>query len=161
MKRRLNIACALVHEPLIVFLDEPTVGVDPQSRNYIFESVKRLQTEGLTVIYTTHYMEEAERLCDRVAIMDAGKILGMDSVGGLISTYGGASIVIAEINDAPTDFSFKGARVNDSVLRVSSNEPFADVAKLADCGLQIKTLRIDQPDLEGVFLSLTGKSLRD
>src|SRR5439155_6552456 len=74
MKRRLNLACALVHDPTVVFLDEPTAGVDPQSRNYLFETVEKLAADGRTIIYTTHYMEEAQRLCDRVAIMDHGKI---------------------------------------------------------------------------------------
>src|SRR6478609_8682907 len=84
MKRRLNLAVALVHEPQVIFLDEPTAGVDPQSRNHIFERIEQLRGEGRTVVYTTHYMEEAQRLCDRVAIMDGGRILDLDTVPALI-----------------------------------------------------------------------------
>ena len=84
MKRRLNMAVALVHDPQVIFLDEPTVGVDPQSRNHIFERIEELKAIGRTLIYTTHYMEEAQRLCDRVAIMDHGKILDLDTVDALI-----------------------------------------------------------------------------
>jgi len=161
MKRRLNLACALVHEPKVVFLDEPTVGVDSQSRNHLFDSVQRLRDEGLTVVYTTHYMEEAERLCDRVAIMDQGKILAMDSVPGLISTYGGLSMIVVELLGAPDGFSFRGAVPENSELKFGSSEPFEDIAKLSHAGLRVKSLRVEQPDLEGVFLSLTGKTLRD
>ena len=80
MKRRLNIAAALMHEPEILLMDEPTVGVDPQSRNHIFDSIEELKRSGITLIYTTHYMEEAQRLCDRVAIIDQGKLLALDTV---------------------------------------------------------------------------------
>ena len=79
MKRRLNLACGLIHQPQLVLLDEPTVGVDPQSRNHLFESLKQIQTEGTTILYTTHYMEEAERLCDRIGIMHGGKIIAIGS----------------------------------------------------------------------------------
>ena len=89
MKRRLNIAAAVLHEPELVLLDEPTVGVDPQSRNAIFDSIEALKAQGRTLVYSTHYMEEAVRLCDRVAIIDAGKVLALDTVPGLIRTHGG------------------------------------------------------------------------
>ena len=89
MKRRLNLACALVHEPKVFFLDEPTVGVDPQSRNHIFTSIEKLRESGCTLIYTTHYMEEAQRLCDRVAVIDKGKLLAVDTVENLIKQHGG------------------------------------------------------------------------
>jgi ABC-2 type transport system ATP-binding protein len=100
MKRRLNIAAGLIHKPRILFLDEPTVGVDPQSRNFIFEHVERLHAEGMTIVYTTHYMEEAERLCDRVAVMDQGRILALDTVPGLLAMLGGGIIYagLAEIS---------------------------------------------------------------
>jgi len=84
MQRRLNLVCGLIHDPPVILLDEPTVGVDPQSRNAIFESIEALKREGRTIVYTTHYMEEAERLCDRVAIMDHGKVLALDTIGGLL-----------------------------------------------------------------------------
>ena len=89
MKRRLNLAAALVHEPTLLLLDEPTVGVDPQSRNSIFDSIEALRRAGTTIVYTTHYMEEAARLCDRVAIIDHGKLLGLDTVHGLIGRTAG------------------------------------------------------------------------
>jgi ABC-2 type transport system ATP-binding protein len=161
MKRRLNLACALVHGPEVVFLDEPTVGVDPQSRNFIFDSVERLRNEGLTVLYTTHYMEEAERLCDRVAIMDHGKILGLGTVPELINTFGGESMIIAEFDRPPSDFHFPGAIIDDVNLKLPSKEPFKDVAKLAETGAGLKSLLVERPNLETVFLSLTGRSLRD
>jgi ABC-2 type transport system ATP-binding protein len=161
MKRRLNLACALVHDPRIVFLDEPTVGVDPQSRNYIFDTVERLKTEGLTVVYTTHYMEEAQRLCDRVGIMDKGKMLALDTVDALVSSYGGASVVTAEFERPPKDLVFAGAEIDDTTMRITSQEPFREIAKLADTRWPLKTLKVDRPDLESVFLSLTGRRLRD
>jgi ABC-2 type transport system ATP-binding protein len=161
MKRRLNIACALVHEPKVVFLDEPTVGVDPQSRNYIFESVERLRSEGLTVVYTTHYMEEAQRLCDRVAIIDHGKILALDTVEALIQAHGGGSLVIAELERIPENFAYVEGELIDSTLRISTMHPFQEVAKLAQMAVPMSSLRVDRPDLESVFLSLTGRSLRD
>ena len=161
MKRRLNIACGLVHEPRIVFLDEPTVGVDPQSRNYIFDSVQRLKSEGLTVVYTTHYMEEAQRLCDRVGIMDRGKLLALDSVDGLIKQYGGKSSVTAEFEEPPAESPLPGAELEGATLTALTDSPLQDVARLAQSGLALKTLHVERPHLESVFLSLTGRSLRD
>jgi ABC-2 type transport system ATP-binding protein len=88
MKRRLNLACALVHDPKVLICDEPTVGVDPQSRNHILASIEQLRQDGLTLVYTTHYIEEAQRLCDRVAIVDHGKVLALDTVAGLVRAHG-------------------------------------------------------------------------
>src|SRR4030043_1303952 len=95
MKRRLNMVCSLLHEPTLLLLDEPAVGVDPQSRNSIFDTIEAMKKQGRTIIYTTHYMEEAERICDRVAILDYGKILDMDSVHNLIAKHGGPSHIEA------------------------------------------------------------------
>ena len=89
MKRRLNLAAAVVHDPEIVLLDEPTVGVDPQSRGLIFDNVLALRARGRTIVYATHYMEEAERLCDRVAIVDHGRLLALDTVDSLVAAHGG------------------------------------------------------------------------
>lgn len=161
MKRRLNIVCALVHEPQVVFLDEPTVGVDPQSRNYIFDSVEKLVAEGTTVVYTTHYMEEAQRLCNRIAIMDHGKILALGTLDELISKYGGNSLVIADLMAPPPDPSVFAGQIQDNSIRISSGQPFKEVARLAEMGLEMAALRVERPDLESVFLSLTGRSLRD
>src|SRR6185436_6211292 len=98
MKRRLNLAAALVHDPDLLLLDEPTVGVDPQSRNKIFESIEALRDQGRTIIYTTHYMEEAERLCDRIAIVDAGKLLALGSLSELLAAHGGPPILVVKTN---------------------------------------------------------------
>jgi len=162
MQRRLNLACALVHEPDVLLCDEPTVGVDPQSRNHIFGSIEKLCAAGTTLIYTTHYMEEAQRLCDRVAIMDHGRILALDTVSALIDAHGGESIVEAEF--APGQGRDTGAAAGDwegDVLRMSTPYPFEAVAKLSSGEATIERLRIDRPDLERVFLELTGRSLRD
>ena len=96
MQRRLNIAVGLIHMPEVLFLDEPTVGVDPQSRNFIFEHVEELKAGGMTILYTTHYMEEAERLCDRVAIVDQGRVLALDTPHHLVSLIGGG-VIRAEV----------------------------------------------------------------
>ena len=99
MKRRLNVACAIVHDPELVVLDEPTVGVDPQSRNRILDNVKALRTAGKTVLYTTHYMEEAQRLCDRVAILEGGRLLDVDAPDALIARHGGPPRLHATFDD--------------------------------------------------------------
>ena len=165
MQRRLNIAAALVHEPEILLLDEPTVGVDPQSRNHIFESIQTLSKQGMTIIYTTHYMEEAERLCDRVAIIDHGKLMACDTVSGLLKTYGGASVVLAELKPGiqlPGSVSSLPAfNQTGQHIRFESSTPIEKVAQLSNEGLAFNNLKIQQPDLESVFLSLTGRSLRD
>lgn len=161
MQRRLNFACALVHDPQILVLDEPTVGVDPQSRNLMFEQVEKLKTEGRTIIYTTHYMEEAQRLCNRVAIIDHGKILALDTVDNLIDAYGGESIVVAEL-DKTNDSSIElPGEVDGLSLRFTSGKPLEEVARLAGLGVKFSRLRVDRPDLESVFLNLTGRRLRD
>ena len=104
MQRRLNLVCGLLHDPPVILLDEPTVGVDPQSRNQIFESIEALRKEGRTILYTTHYMEEAERLCDRVAIMDRGRILALDTVDALREKYGGEPVTRVERGSLETVF---------------------------------------------------------
>jgi linearmycin/streptolysin S transport system ATP-binding protein len=146
MKRRLNLAVALVHDPPLLLLDEPTVGVDPQSRNAMFERILELKTCGKTVIYTTHYMEEAQRLCDRVGIIDHGKFLAMDTVDNLIEQHGGKSVVTATRADGE--------------VRIESTDPLDECIKLQQAG-GIVSLRVDRPDLERVFLKLTGRALRD
>lgn len=161
MKRRLNLAVALVHDPRVLLLDEPTVGVDPQSRNHIFECIESLKRDGRTILYTTHYMEEARRLCDRVAIMDRGRILACDTVDGLIGQYGGRSVVSAELVRPPADASVLPSPLDGTSLRFDTDEPLQAVVRLAGAGVQFATLRVDRPDLETVFLSLTGRSLRD
>lgn len=161
MKRRLNLAVALVHNPRIIFLDEPTAGVDPQSRNHIFERIEELRLEGRTVIYTTHYMEEAQRLCDRVAIMDGGRVLDLDTVPALIDRYGGRSVVKAELVRAPADGVILPARLDGLSLRFESDRPLEEVGRLSSAGVAFQSLEVTRPDLETVFLTLTGRSLRD
>jgi len=172
MKRRVNLAAALVHEPRILFLDEPTVGVDPQSRNHIFETVERLSQEGTTVLYTTHYMEEAERLCDRVAIMDQGQILALGTPADLVATQGGGFIevglretgegIVERMNDIP---AIRSALLSDHTLSLRSRATNAALAPLINAlsagGAVVGSLSILEPNLETVFLSLTGKHLRD
>lgn len=161
MKRRLNMACAVLHEPQVLLFDEPTVGVDPQSRNHIFENIETLKSKGRTILYTTHYMEEAQRLCDRVAIMDHGKILAMGTVDELIERHGGRSVVTAELERPPTDPSSLPGTLAGTSLRFESDRPLEDVGKLATDGVRLLSLRVDRPDLESVFLALTGRRLRD
>ncbi len=146
MQRRLNLAVALVHDPEILLLDEPTVGVDPQSRNSIFNNILALASEGRTIIYTTHYMEEAERLCDRVGIIDHGKLLALDTVDGLIAAQGGLPELVVHAG---------GKR-----LEIRTADPLAELNRVA-AGAPIEQFRLDRPTLEQVFLNLTGRSLRD
>ncbi len=146
MKRRINLAVALLHDPEIILLDEPTVGVNPQSRNSIFDNILALKAEGRTVIYSTHYMEEAERLCDRVGIMDQGKLLALDSVQGLISGRGGLPLLVVE--------------TGGQKIEVRSADPLGELNRLA-ASAPVERFRLDQPTLEQVFLNLTGRTLRD
>jgi len=146
MKRRLNLAVALIHEPELLLLDEPTVGVDTQSRNSIFEKIEAMRKEGCTIVYTTHYMEEAQRLCDRVGIMDQGRMLALGTVQGLIAAHGGSSVVSAERSSGK--------------VRVETDDPVAELVKLQEGGKLLR-FSVESPDLEGVFLNLTGRHLRD
>lgn len=161
MKRRLNLACALVHSPKVLICDEPTVGVDPQSRNHIFEGIQQLGKEGCTLLYTTHYMEEAEKLCDRVAIMDKGKVLACDTVDQLIAAHGGSSVVEATLSEASTQITDLPGDVEGRVLRMETDRPLQAVADLGRAEVEIEQLRVDRPNLERVFLHLTGRRLRD
>ena len=146
MKRRLNLAAALVHDPQLLLLDEPTVGVDPQSRNKIFENIEALHAEGRTIIYTTHYMEEAVRLCERIAIIDAGRLLALGSVGELLAKYGGPPTLVVNTGGAER--------------RVQTADPLGELNRLAGAGA-IDAFQMERPTLEQVFLTLTGRSLRD
>ena len=161
MQRRLNLACALVHDPRVLFLDEPTAGVDPQSRHLLFERIEALHAEGRTVLYTTHYMEEAQRLCDRVAILDHGRILALDTVDGLIAAHGGKSVVEAEFAAAPIAAAELGGVVTGRALRVDTDRPLEALARIAAAGVPVERLRLERADLETVFLNLTGRRLRD
>jgi len=161
MQRRLNLAAALVHDPQVILLDEPTVGVDPQSRNHIFASIEQLKAEGRTIVYTTHYMEEAQRLCDRVAIMDHGKILDVDTIEALIDRHGGRSVVKAQLQRPPDEDVRLPAALDGLSLRFETEQPLEDIGQLSSLGVAFHTLEVARPDLETVFLTLTGRSLRD
>lgn len=161
MQRRLNLACALIHDPPILLLDEPTVGVDPQSRNLIFEDIEELKGQGRTIIFTTHYMEEAQRLCDRVAIIDSGRILALDTVEKLIEQYGGTSVIEADLVAPPDDPDRLPGHLEGTHLRLETDRPLEELAHLSESGVRFHRLRVDRADLETVFLNLTGRRLRD
>lgn len=173
MKRRLNIAAGLVHEPDLLILDEPTVGVDTQSRNAILETLEGLNKSGVTLLYTTHYIEEAERLCHRVGIMDQGKMIALDTPGTLVRDLG-TGILRIEFNSNPEDTllgqighlgSFRVMDDQSKHLRLETSQPdraARELLALMDkrAGM-LKTLDIIEPNLETVFVHLTGRSLRN
>ena len=173
MKRRVNIAAGLLHKPEVLFLDEPTVGVDPQSRNFIFENVESLNRDGLTVLYTTHYMEEAQRLCDRVAIIDQGQIIALDTPKALIDSLGGGIIhlgvppdmpgsLVAEVEHLPGVQSV--AHTDDKLEITAQHAQHALIGVIKvfnEADISITSLEILEPNLETVFLHLTGKRLRN
>ncbi len=161
MKRRLNLACSLIHDPPLLLLDEPTVGVDPQSRAHLFKQIESLRDAGKALIYATHYMEEAARLCRRVAIMDHGKFLALDRVDTLIEQHGGTSSVRLVLkSDPPEDVMLPG-ELHDGVVEWQTDSALDDLVKLSRAGLQWEEVAIRSPDLETVFLKMTGRSLRD
>jgi ABC-2 type transport system ATP-binding protein len=170
-RQRLSIALALVNDPELIFLDEPTTGLDPQGRRALWGHIERLRTEGRTVLLTTHYMEEAERLCDRIAIMDHGRILEMGTVSELVSRHFRERTVRFEVRPELTDAQLSTVR---GVTRVAHEETETalytrDVsgtvgALLAlgdELGIRDLDLAVRRPTLEDVFLELTGRALRD
>jgi len=178
MKRRLNIGIALLHRPQVLIMDEPTVGIDPQSRRNILDSVKELNRSGVTVLYTTHYMEEAQELSDRIAIMDQGRILALGTHSELVQIVGELHRVDLQLN-APAQRLLPVWRSVEGVRRVSAGDdenPAAPVTVLAEdsnrvlprlfesataAGVRITSVEIQEPNLETVFLHITGKALRD
>lgn len=150
MKRRLNLAAGLVHRPEVVILDEPTVGVDPQSRNHIFETIKQLRVEhGTTVVYTSHYMEEVEALCDRVAILDRGTIVAVGTVRELVATHAGAGDLQIETSDGV-------------VHRVPPSDAIGvAISAIEATGVKVTKVSSRTANLETAFLTLTGHALRD
>lgn len=174
MKRRINIAAALIHNPLVVFMDEPTVGIDPQSRNQIFDLIRLLKSQGITVVYTTHYMEEATVLCDRVAIVDGGKIIALGTVEELVAqVYGGVIELSCENNEEAiglsknlSEISFvKNVRLSEKKLELVVEDINQNVAVLLEkLNREESTARVTNimhPSLETLFLYKTGKKLRD
>lgn len=173
MKRRLNLAAALLHDPQILLLDEPTVGVDPQSRNAIFDNLLTLKARGKTLVYTTHYMEEAERLCDRIIIIDHSKVIADDTLHGLHRLLPVTNVLSIEL-ESPNGFRLEQLRVLPEVESAELRERLlrVGVRTLADGtpsvlrwlsanGYSYQHIVSERPDLETVFLTLTGRSLRD
>jgi ABC-2 type transport system ATP-binding protein len=174
MKRRLNLAAALLHDPRLLLLDEPTVGVDPQSRNAIFENLEALKKRGKTLLYTTHYMEEAERLCDRLVIVDRGRVMADDTLQGLHRRMREASVLSVELADAGDGFpmaelrelpevrsvEMRGRELRIGVRDLASESPRI-LQWLVDRGCPFEHVASQRASLETVFLNLTGRSLRD
>ena len=171
MKRRINIASALLHKPKVLFMDEPTVGIDPQSRNLIFEVLEKLHKEGMTIVYTTHYMEEAERFCDRIGIIDNGTIVAqgtlekLKSLGKIRETIVVAFTNLSDSLYEKISAEWEGSTRTDSVIHFISSDVKRDlsviVLKCSQVGLNISRIDIQKVNLETIFLSLTGKQLRD
>jgi ABC-2 type transport system ATP-binding protein len=171
MQRRLNIACALVHDPDILLLDEPTVGVDPQSRNAIFDNLETLKARGKTMVYTTHYMEEAERLCDRVVIIDHGNVAAADTLQGLYRLLPAVESLEIELtgsvdtNVLMREPGVKSAQQTNGKLVVGIDDLSRDapvvLAWLAAHGHAARRVTSGHASLESVFLALTGRQLRD
>jgi ABC-2 type transport system ATP-binding protein len=173
MKRRLNMAAGMLHRPRVVLFDEPTVGVDPQSRNRIFEMIEALRAAGTAIIYTTHYMEEAERLCDRIAIIDHGKIIAAGTKEALVhDAFGTRSQVLARFAGSPDAIGaqvaawaarhggrMKGETAEFTIEQATEIAPLLDDA--ARAGLELDDVSLRRPNLESVFLHLTGRELRD
>ena len=173
MKRRLNIGLGLLHKPRLLLLDEPTVGVDPQSRNAILESVEQLSGEGMAVLYTTHYMEEAERLCDRVGIIDLGEIKAEGTRRELVQLVGQHDRIRLQATGpcaAGVEALASLAAVREAGVRDGGIEMLVDNAdrwlaeilgKVSGAGVGISSVDVEEPNLESVFLHLTGRALRD
>jgi ABC-2 type transport system ATP-binding protein len=173
MKRRLNIAIGMLHRPRLLILDEPTVGVDPQSRHAILTSVEALGVQGIGILYTTHYMEEAERLCDRIGIMDSGRIIaegtrdelvrlvgGTDRISlGAVGDLPGAAAALAAVDGVSTVMPRDGGL---DVLVAGARDRLPHLLDVAGtAGASVRSVEVVEPDLEAVFLHLTGKALRD
>jgi ABC-2 type transport system ATP-binding protein len=175
MKRRVNIGAAILHNPELLIMDEPTVGIDPQSRSHILETVKKLNAEGMTVIYTSHYMEEVEYLCEKIGIMDQGKFITSGTISELRETIGDRSRIVMNFSGShelesikttlPPEIQEKDLLMNQNELAVFHKEPQKILSELIQsvtgAGIEIASVEIVEPNLESVFLHLTGRSLRD
>ena len=174
MKRRLNIGVALLHKPKVLVLDEPTVGIDPQSRRKILDSVKMLREEGTTILYTTHYMEEAQELSDRIAIMDEGKIIACGTQSELVKKVGEQDHIRLTVDRMDERMEDELKKYANGALVTSDHEKILEIVGtnsrtllpglISGCnqlGIRIQSIDIREANLEMVFLHLTGKALRD
>ena len=173
MKRRINIACSLLHNPKILVLDEPTVGVDPQNRNHIFEVIEKLNDEGMTIIYTTHYLEEAERFCDKIAIIDVGRIIAQGTLKELreicdvtdLLTIKLSDVNIDTINRITTEYPLFRFDSSSGTLKIECGNIRNDIPVIIDhiqnAGGLIEGIYTRGTNLESIYLKLTGKELRD
>lgn len=173
MKRRLNIACAIMHRPKLIIMDEPTVGIDPQSRNHILESIKELNRMGSTIIYTSHYMEEVEAICARIAIVDHGRVIAQGTkaeLTALVATEEKLVIELSTINYTLVEQIKKISSVRDCIVNGNQLEIICKkgeqnvnrlIRMISDTESEILSLTVEKPSLEAVFLTLTGRSLRN
>lgn len=173
MKRRLNIACAIAHKPKLIIMDEPTVGIDPQSRNYILTSVRKLNESGCTIIYTSHYMEEVEEICSRIAIVDHGKIIAEGTKEQLKAIITDVKEIRLEMKSSlgmegeqlKTIPGIRTVTQDENVIRIQSDATVDNLnrilKKLMEEGMEIRAVEEQEPNLETVFLTLTGRNLRD
>jgi ABC-2 type transport system ATP-binding protein len=170
MKRRLNLGAALIHQPTLLLLDEPTTGVDPQSRNHIFDEVRRLNQTGVTIIYTSHYMEEVEALCSRIGIIDHGRLIACDTLDGLLRQLDG----LIRLRVAQTPPTFRERLQHLPGVKLTERDGSLDLetadvkslltrlmALMIEMHVDLTSLEIQEPNLERVFLHLTGRALRD
>jgi ABC-2 type transport system ATP-binding protein len=173
MKRRLNIACAIAHRPRLIIMDEPTVGIDPQSRNYILSSVRKLNEMGCTIIYTSHYMEEVEEICSRIAIIDHGKVIAEGTKEQLTAIITDTKDVWIDVksaeglvgNDLKAISGVKTVQIEENLIKINSDTGVNNLNKiiqsLMNRDIEIRSLEEQEPNLETVFLTLTGRNLRD
>jgi ABC-2 type transport system ATP-binding protein len=173
MKRRLNIACAIAHRPKLIIMDEPTVGIDPQSRNYILSSVQKLNEMGCTIIYTSHYMEEVEEICTKIAIIDHGKVIAEGTKEQLKAIITDTKDVWIEakstenldLNKIKEIAGVKAVQKEENLIKINSDLGISNLNKIIqhimNGGVEIISLEEKAPNLETVFLTLTGRNLRD
>jgi len=167
MKRRLNFACGIIHQPKLLLLDEPTVGVDPQSREHLLSAIEALKADGTAVLYTTHYMQEAERLCDRVAIIDHGKIIAQGSVNELRQQMGEKDLITLEgqFNDLDASHltEFEVLEFSTQKIRLLAADAASRLSDILNRfeARQIQHTAVQQANLESLFIKLTGRDLRD
>lgn len=173
MKRRINIAAGLIHRPKVIMLDEPTVGIDPQTRINILETVANLNKLGMTIIYTSHYMEEVEMLCNRIAVMDEGRIIAMGTKNELRLLVGGKDTIRMDVKNIHPKIAESLEMIDDvDKIKIKENqiEILSDygrrvlssvISKLNELDVKINSVKVQEPDLESVFIHLTGKSLRE